>query len=176
MHERSDERLDPLQAVARLNLVSQSRQGWSNRSRRQQWTTPKATLLHGLPAGISTYTNECANPGGIGGSRSAPSQTAARSASSSMPFSAMLLLEPTVTKSLLLSGLAIKFLVQWWLMGPAGSATKVVAAARICVSPAVYGNRTTASVLAMYKLSPTNTSPLGNTYNQRGCRDHAQMR
>ena len=50
------------------------------------------------------------------------SQIAARPFSASIPFSATLLFEPTVTNSLVPSGLATTFLVQWWLI-PAGRST-----------------------------------------------------
>ncbi|MDT4816043.1 hypothetical protein FQZ97_490840 [compost metagenome] len=53
-----------------------------------------------------------------------------------MPFSPMLLLEPTVTYSLLPSALAMTFLVQWWLR-PAGSAVTTVGVALTEVCPSV---------------------------------------
>ncbi|MNI84691.1 hypothetical protein D3C73_1416170 [compost metagenome] len=65
----------------------------------------------------------------------------------SMPFSATLLLEPTDTYSLLPSALAIRFLVQWWLM-PAGRSVTRTPGAEICVWPVSYGKRSTASALA----------------------------
>jgi hypothetical protein len=45
-------------------------------------------------------------------------------------------------------GLAMMFLVQWWLIGPAGRSTTLTGAAVMRVWPGWYGKRTTASVLA----------------------------
>jgi hypothetical protein len=52
-----------------------------------------------------------------------------------MPFSPTLLLEPTVTYSFEPSGLAMTFLVQWWLIGPAGRSATLRGAAVIWVWP-----------------------------------------
>ena len=52
-------------------------------------------------------------------------QIAARPSSAAMPCSATLLFDPTVTYSREPSRLAITFLVQWELIGPAGSSTTV---------------------------------------------------
>jgi hypothetical protein len=76
------------------------------------------------------------------------SQIAARPASTSIPRSATLLLEPTVAYSLLPSGLAMRPLVQWWLSVPPGRSTSLVGVAVMRVSPFLYGNHTTASVFA----------------------------
>ena len=65
-----------------------------------------------------------------------------------MPCSAMLLLEPTVAYRRVPSGLAIRFLVQWWLSVPPGSGATCTPGAEIDVAPGEYGKRTTASVLA----------------------------
>ena len=62
------------------------------------------------------------------------SQMAARPSSAGRPFSPTLLLDPTVTYSLLPSPLAITFLVQWWLM-PAGRSVTFAGAPPACVWP-----------------------------------------
>ena len=78
-----------------------------------------------------------------------------------MPFSAALLLEPTVTYRRVPSRLASTFLVQWWLIGPPGRSTTLVGVTSIRVCPLVYGTRTSASALATYKVSPTRAMPNG---------------
>ena len=77
------------------------------------------------------------------------SQMAARPTSTSMPSSATLLFDPTVTYNLVPSLFAMIFLVQWWLIGPPGKSTTLVAGALIFKSPFAYGNLTTASALAI---------------------------
>jgi hypothetical protein len=69
------------------------------------------------------------------------SQIAARPASTAMPRSPTLLLEPTLTYSLLPSGLASRFFVQWWLIGPAGRSSSLRAGRRDAVSPRGRGSQ-----------------------------------
>ncbi|MCY1553218.1 hypothetical protein D9M68_896810 [compost metagenome] len=78
----------------------------------------------------------------------------------SMPFSATLLLDPTDAYSLLPSGLAIRFLVQWWLM-PAGRSAIFSPGESILVCPVSYGKRITASALATYRRLPMSAMPNG---------------
>jgi hypothetical protein len=61
----------------------------------------------------------------------------ARFFSASMPFSVMLLFEPTPTYSNEPSRLATRLLVQWWSIGPPGSGVSIVPGAVILVSPGV---------------------------------------
>ena len=89
------------------------------------------------------------------------SQMAARPTSADMPFSATLLLEPTVAYSLLPSALAMMFLVQWWFSVPPGRSVTFTGAAVICVWPVTYGTLTMPSVLAMNNSLPTSTMPNG---------------
>ncbi len=78
-----------------------------------------------------------------------------------MPFSPALLLEPTVAYSLLPSGLAMMFLVQWWLIGPPGRSVTLTGCAVICVCPGWYGTFTMASEFAMNNSLPTRAMPNG---------------
>ena len=54
----------------------------------------------------------------------------------------------TPTYSLEPSGLAMRLFVQWWFSVPAGRSTTFTPGSAMCVTPGVYGNRTTASVFA----------------------------
>ena len=73
---------------------------------------------------------------------------AARPTSACGPRSPALLLDPTLTYSRLPSGLASRFFVQWWLIGPPGRSTSLVPGAVITVSPLRYGKLSTASAFA----------------------------
>ena len=63
------------------------------------------------------------------------SHTAARWYSAWMPFSVMLLLEPTPAWSLEPSGLAVGLFVQWWSIGPPGSSVSFTPGVMIDVWP-----------------------------------------
>src|SRR4051812_23579443 len=78
-----------------------------------------------------------------------------------MPFSPTLLFEPTPTKSVSPSALAIRLLVQWWLIVPPGSIVTGAGGAVICVAPVEYGTLTSASALATYSVSPASAIPNG---------------
>ena len=79
-----------------------------------------------------------------------------------MPFSPTLLLEPTVAYSLLPSGLAMTFLVQWWLIGPPGRSVTLTGAARDAGLPGlVRAPSRCASALATNSSLPTSAMPKG---------------
>ncbi len=65
-----------------------------------------------------------------------------------MPFSPALLFDPAVAYSLLPSGVAMMFLVQWWLMAPAGRSVTFTPGDPMLVSPLRYWNFRMASLSA----------------------------
>ena len=78
-----------------------------------------------------------------------------------MPFSATLLLEPTVAYIFVPSAFAMMFFVPWWLRSARAGRLSLVSGARDLRDPVRYTNFTIASVFATYRSEPINAMPKG---------------